>query len=253
MIPATARVSICAGLMAGIVAGCSPEAPQQEKRQEVVAAPRPASVTGWEDYKFGMSFDEAVTARSDVEWNAVSFVECRPEMATKGCYLVSDDRETYLPLIDGIAFSPNLTFNARGKLISVALDFDEEGEVTKSQCLDILERTIDRISSTYGPIDYWRERPGVDGEERGWKKVVAKTAAGNAYRYGLQVADDDYVTTPMRTHRPDSVPLDSDRPITEWGSGPYVTVFSHLITLGRGNRSCSVNIDYRSGEERPSR
>jgi len=116
------------------------------------AAPRP--LDHWDEFKFGMSFDDAIAAKPGIEWDGDSFKQCRDEMPVKGCTLWPDYDHSYAPSFAGMALLPNLEFNEAGQLTDVDLLRTFKAAVTASKCEAIHGRLVDALYDKVGPSSF---------------------------------------------------------------------------------------------------
>src|SRR5690348_3280978 len=99
-----------------VAAACSksPAASQNSANIPAEAAARPTSpapLKKWDEFTFGMSFDDAITAASGIQWDGESFQKCRNEIPVKGCSLSADPERSYRPGLAGMELMPTLDFN----------------------------------------------------------------------------------------------------------------------------------------------
>jgi len=68
--------------------------------RKLIASPPP--LKAWDEFRFGMSFDEAITAAAGIEWDGDSFRKCRDQIPVKGCTLSPDAERSYRSSIAGM-------------------------------------------------------------------------------------------------------------------------------------------------------
>lgn len=152
----------------------SPAATAQEEAK--VSAPN-ASIDGFGDLKFGMSFAEATALVGIDSLNPVAVKECRIELAVHGCLAMPDTSLSTYITIDGVPYGAGLSFNRFDKLTDISLVYkreeimDPDERMTLDDCKAIHERTVDWLYRDYWSFDLNREK-GVE---------TVKTAKGNAY------------------------------------------------------------------------
>lgn len=128
-------------------------------------------IEGEGDYKFGMSFDDAMTAETGVYWEGRSLLKCRDEIPVKGCMLNADQERTYWPSFAGMALVPKLLFNQNAELTDLDLERRYEAGVTSVQCERIHQQLVDSLTVKYGAAE----------SDKNQTVPAIKTGAGNPY------------------------------------------------------------------------
>jgi hypothetical protein len=172
-------------LFLALVAGCSasPAANQStaSNRAEAPAKPsRPPPLKQWDEFTFGVSFDDAITAARGIEWDGESFQKCRNEIPVKGCSLSADPQHSYRPSFAGMELMPTLDFNEDGKLTDLRIGRIYKAGVTAAQCEAMHGRLLDKLASMFGQRSY--EPKGADKA-----MVVRKSQGGNTYHRSKSV------------------------------------------------------------------
>ena len=113
--------------------------------------PKPGerSFNGWGPFTFGMTFEDALTAHSAVEWDPKSSARCREEMRRKGCTLIPA-AGSRVPLTAGVALLPTVIFNREGKLAGVRLGKFLRGETELAECEGDYGRLADHLYDRWG-------------------------------------------------------------------------------------------------------
>src|SRR3954464_3711762 len=148
-----ALIAAVCGLM--IVTGCKRAKVEDQPNASATAQAsrkpsRPAPLDKWEEFRFGMSFDNAITAASGVEWDAEDFQKCRNEIPVKGCSLSADPARSYRPTFAGMELLPTLEFNEDAQLTDVELRRIYGAGVTPKQCEAMHARLLDYLTTKYG-------------------------------------------------------------------------------------------------------
>jgi hypothetical protein len=171
--------------MAACLGGCSSsQTNNQAAAKAKAASPQkpsvPAPLRKWDEFTFGMSFDDAITAARGIEWDAESFQKCRNEIPVKGCSLSADPERSYRPTFAGMELMPTLDFNEDGKLTDLRIGRIYKAGVTAAQCEAIHGRLLDKLASLFGPAAH---------DEKGAYKamVVGRSPGGNAYHRSKSV------------------------------------------------------------------
>jgi hypothetical protein len=173
-------------LLLVLAAACSksPAACQRAANKEAAAPAKPsppAPLTKWDEFTFGMSFDDAITAAPGIEWDAEDFQKCRNEIPVKGCMLSADPQRSYRPSFAGMALVPTLHFNEDGKLTDLRIGRIYKAGVTAPQCEAMHGRILDKLTSMFGQRSY--EAKGADKA-----MVLRQSPGGNTYHRSNSVS-----------------------------------------------------------------
>jgi len=173
-------------LLLVVAAACSksPAAGQKAENSPAQASAKPsppAPLKKWDEFTFGMSFDDAITAARGVEWDAESFQKCRNEIPVKGCSLSANPKRSYRPSFAGMELMPTLDFNEDGKLTDLRIGRIYKAGVTAAQCEAMHGRLLDKLTSMFGQRSY--EPKGADKAA-----VVRKSPGGNTYHRSKSVS-----------------------------------------------------------------
>jgi hypothetical protein len=172
-------------LFLALVAGCSASPATNQStasgQAEAGAKPSPpAPLNKWDEFTFGMSFDDAITAAPGIQWDGESFQKCRNEIPVKGCSLSADPERSYRPSFAGMELMPTLDFNEDGKLTDLRIGRIYKAGVTAAQCEAMHGRLLDKLTSMFGQRSY--EPKGAD------KAMVVRTSpGGNTYHRSRSV------------------------------------------------------------------
>lgn len=199
---------------------------------------KPKPLTGWGPWKFDMPFSEAIAADTSIVWSPYGMDDCRKEMATKGCFLTSDSETGMFQPQDGIPFEPQLSFNKYGRLTDLSLSYDQKN-ATRDECLELHNRTLDRIAQENGPMRH-QEQKSAEGKE--YTDTVQKTKGGVAYRILLNKKNRGFITSQNRSHI-DGVIFPTKITIDKWNKLAYVMVLGVLVDLG-SETTCMISIHY---------
>jgi hypothetical protein len=173
-------------LLLVLAAACSksPAAGQSAAKNQTAAPAKPsppAPLTKWDEFTFGMSFDDAITAAPGIEWDAADFQKCRNEIPVKGCMLSADPQRSYRPSFAGMALEPTLHFNEDGKLTDLRIGRIYKAGVTAAQCEAMHGRLLDKLTSMFGQRSY--EPKGADKA-----MVLRQSPGGNTYHRSKSVS-----------------------------------------------------------------
>jgi hypothetical protein len=135
----------------------------------------------WDEFTFGMSFDDAITAARGIEWDGESFQKCRNEIPVKGCSLSADPQRSYRPSFAGMALVPTLDFNEDGTLTDLRIGRIYKAGVTAAQCEAMHGRLLDKLTSMFGQRSY--KAKGADEA-----MVIRRSPGGNTYHRSTSVA-----------------------------------------------------------------
>lgn len=206
----TSRIGLIAIAAAALlVAGCE----QPSANAEGTA--QGASIDGYGNLKFGMSFDEATAIAGNEFFDPTTLRDCLRDRPIRGCLLLS--RNDFVPYrtIGGIPYGLKLAFNRFDKLTDIELGFirRDEDAISSDDCLSIHQRTADWLVKEIGPFD-----PPALGQGNS----AAKTTAGT-----------DYAISSSR--KPDW--LSANR--KQYRDGRQIDLISHFI-LG----SCQISVNW---------
>jgi hypothetical protein len=133
------------------------------------------SFNGWGPFRFGMNFDDALTAYPTVVWDTNSVRRCRAEMRLRGCTL-NPGEGSRVPPTAGVALLPSLIFNQEGKLATVRLRTFMRGDLKPTQCERAYGQLLDHLHSTWGgPAASASNKPGM---------LKRRTPQGRAFLLG---------------------------------------------------------------------
>jgi len=166
--------------LAACDAGKQPKEPDSNTAAKLAAPP---PLKAWDEFRFGMSFDEAITAAAGIEWDGDSFRKCRDQIPVKGCTLSPDAERSYRSSIAGMELLPSLNFNEDAQLTDVYLSRVYHAGVTAKQCEAMHARLLDQLTGQFGPARF--------GDEKG--TLARRSPGGNVYhrspgREGIMVA-----------------------------------------------------------------
>lgn len=168
-----------------MTAACSrsPAASQSAAKKQAAAPAKPsppAPLKKWDEFTFGMSFDDAITAGRGIEWGGESFQKCRNEIPIKGCSLSADPERSYRPSFAGMELMPTLDFNEDGKLTDLRIGRIYKAAVTAAQCETMHGRLLDKLTSMFGQRSY--KPKGADKA-----MIVRQSPGGNTYHRSKSV------------------------------------------------------------------
>ena len=183
---------------------------------------KPATFEGYGPFKFGMSLTEALSASGPSQFAALSVKDCLTNIAIKGCILMPDSNLANAETHDGIGYGYELFFNKHDKLTDIDLLFMrrsgvDEQTVTRDQCADIAERTVDWVTKQYGKLGYKL------------KKDPTLTTKGNPY----------WVTEFKETK---SYVAEGSTPIAQ---GREVSLLATYIQISPELASCAIDVSFR--------
>jgi hypothetical protein len=119
------------------------------------------SFNGWGRFRFGMNFDDAVTAYAELVWDVASLRRCRDEKSLRGCTL-SPAEGSRFPLTNGVALLPSLTFNRASELATVRLSTSLRANMAPASCERAYGQLLDDLHETWGaPTTDYSEGRGM--------------------------------------------------------------------------------------------
>lgn len=212
-----------------IVCSCSEASPSSGGAESL------RELEGFGGVQLGSTFEEAIIAAPPDLFNPYGLSKCLNDMPIRGCFLSPRDEKAAFRRIDGIPYGLQLEFNRFGALTDIAMKFtrrreyDAEGNIvaaniTKLECTNIIERTIDWVTAEYGALS--RDRPKEPGTRE------AKTEKGNAY--WIQESNDGSGLMAVGA--------------IKMARGRRVGVFAHFLILN-GEPDCDVSVSFAEAEE----
>ncbi|MFL6727883.1 MAG: hypothetical protein ACJ8FS_15415 [Sphingomicrobium sp.] len=168
-----------------LAAGCSasPAANQSAASDQAEAPAKPSPpppLKKWDEFRFGMTFDEAITAAPGIQWDAESFQKCRKEIPVKGCSLSADPERSYRTSLAGMELTPTLDFNEDGRLTDLRMGRIYKAGVTAAQCESMHGRLLDKLTAMFGQRSY--KPKGADKA-----MIVRRSPGGNTYHRSKSV------------------------------------------------------------------
>ena len=221
-----------------VTAACDSKSLANNKSIEMPEPVR-ASINGYKEIKFGSSFEDAIGKFGGDLFNSAAVSDCFKDIPLKGCSLMRNMKNTPFELKEGIPYTLSLSFNRKDKLTDIGLNYDREGDISRAQCLEIHERTLDWLVDDYGLMrgSKSKQDPGMENRT---------TAGKNAY--GVASAKGGFfITQPMRTVSSASATDAENQPIPKWNDERYVSLLSTFIVVD-GNPICNVNAELSEPE-----
>lgn len=100
-------------------------------------------IDGFGEFTFGMSFEEVLSRRGNNEFNPVSIVECPDVLAVRGCLLTQRADGRHDLIKEGMPYRLAAKLDRNNRLYEIALHYEPEVSLSRIECVEILERTID--------------------------------------------------------------------------------------------------------------
>jgi hypothetical protein len=157
--------------LAAVLCACSKASQPPAKHDTPKAATSLKPFDGWNSLKFGMSFDDAFTAQSGIEWDGQSFRECRDQIPVRGCTLWANDDRSYAPLYAGVALLPRVQFNLDGVITDITLAKSLKS-ATPVQCEAAHGRVLDQLIKDWG--NRKTDKPGA-------ASILRRSAGGTIF------------------------------------------------------------------------
>lgn len=214
-------------VLATLSSACDPNGPSEENGQNELA--------GYGGLVLGSTFEEAMLVASPRLFNPYGLNECMQDMPVSGCFLSPRDELATFQRIEGIPYGLQLEFNRFGALTDITLKFtrrrtfDDDlnpvsATITRSECLDIVDRTVDWVTGEYGSLA--AKRPNDP------KTQAATTAAGSVYWMQDSTDGSGFVAT-------------GEAPIQ---NGRSVGIFAHFLMLD-GEPDCDLSVSFEESDE----
>jgi len=226
------------GVVAGLIlTACGSGAGQKDGGNEQNLSNRYQEINGYAGIEFGTSLSEALGNLDVRLFNSVGLSECLKDLPLKGCFLSGDREAAPFQIKDGIPYRLTLSFNRLDKLTDIDLSYDREGDISRDQCIEMHERTLDWMAREYG------EMQAPSTQER--LNEARRTPANNSYF--IEIGDaGSFVTRPMRTTQ-NAKTAAADQPITKWDNRRYASLLTYFIIVD-GKPMCGVNVSFREPE-----
>lgn len=189
---------------------------------------------GYAGLKLGSTFEEAMLIANPRDFNPYGLKKCLEDMPIKGCILFPESDRTTFQRVQGIPYGLQLEFNRLGALTDITLRFSRrrtfdddlnpvQAKITKAECSDILNRTVDWISADYGPLTPMRPKNSQD--------QPAKTEKGSSY--WVEDSRDKTGFVAIAT--------------VKMGDGRSVGLFAHFLLLDR-DPDCEIQVSFEEVE-----
>lgn len=214
-------------VLATLTGACAPNGTSEENGQN--------ELVGYGGLVLGSTFEEATLVASPRLFNPYGLSECIQDMPISGCFLSPRDELDTFQRIDGIPYGLQLEFNRFGALTDITLKFtrrrtyDDDlnpvsATITRSECLDIVDRTVDWVTGEYGNL--------AGNRPKNPKTQAAATAGGNAYWMQDSTDGSGFVAT-------------GEAPMQ---NGRSVGIFAHFLMLD-GEPDCDLSVSFEESEE----
>lgn len=131
-----------------LVAGCTPSGDTAGGAEKAGVS----QIDGYGPIKFGSSFTATIGELGHSRFNPSGVADCFSNMATDGCFLSPAEETSFYEMKDGIPYSLQLDFSKYDKLFQVSLRYEREGTITRDNCRDVFERTLDWVRREYGDL-----------------------------------------------------------------------------------------------------
>jgi len=184
----------------------------------------------------GMTYDEALRALPEAQWNSSAQQDCDADLPIKGCFL-TQYQSPFGFRIDGVLLEPQLSFNKHGLLTDIGLHYEHDG-IKGEDCRMIYGRMVDYVRETYGPLAYETRNP-----EKGSQLRIERSPEGT--NYPVSGDRSSFIAGPVRGSL-DGVKLPISRPTTKWNDLPYPDVFGAF--LGQVGNKCIVDVSLSQPE-----
>lgn len=111
-----------------------------------------APVTGYGGLALNSSFEEALAKVGQAPFGADQVDQCLNAMPLKGCILIWASRLVPFERKNGVPYGLHLSFSRWGRLTSIDLVFWRSAGITRSQCLEMHNRSAEWVARDYGPL-----------------------------------------------------------------------------------------------------
>lgn len=128
------------------VCACGSAGPAQEQL--------PAKeISGFEGVEFGTDLQIAIGQFGADRFNPASVVGCLEEATIDSCHLFPAEDAPPFVRREGVPYTLSLEFDASDKLIGFDLEYEPREKSDVDDCLDFHLRTVDWLSSEFGPLE----------------------------------------------------------------------------------------------------
>jgi hypothetical protein len=208
--------------------------------QDSLAGEAQQELQGYGGLILGSTFEQAMLIASPSDFNSYGYRECLEDMPIRGCFLSPASELSTFRRIGGIPYGLQLDFNRLGALTDITLTFSRgrtydldlnpiRATITKSECQDIVERTVDWVTAEYGQL---ASEPSDSPDEQ-----LVTTSAGNAYWISSASSRSRFIAT-------------GDVSMSE---GRRVGIFAHFFLID-GEPDCDISVSFEEArriERRP--
>lgn len=192
------------------------------------------NINGFGEIMLGAPLQVVLDRRVTETLSPLGMQACLQDLPLKGCFLSPRDSSTPFIIAEGIPFALSLSFNRLDKLTDIDLSYERETVVSREQCLELHDRTLDWLSKDYGVF----AEPTVNDNESWMSRT---TGAGHRYSIG-NVDGGGFVTRPKRTLRNPGEMSVRPRAIPKWNDDRYVWLLGSYI--GSSDRTCRITIGF---------
>lgn len=108
-----------------------------------VKSDQAAEIEGFGPLRFGMSFEEVLTAAPIGTFNPAAIADCADTMALRGCLLTQRTGQQFDVIHASIPYKFAAKIGRDNKLYDITLWFEPEAKLSREECVRMLEATVD--------------------------------------------------------------------------------------------------------------
>lgn len=99
-------------------------------------------VEGFGSIRFGMSFEEVLTARMFGTFNPAALVDCPDRLALRGCLLTQRTGPEFDLIQESIPYKLAAKIGRDNKLYEITLWYEPEAKLSRAECIGMIEKTV---------------------------------------------------------------------------------------------------------------
>lgn len=157
-------------------------------------------MTGYAGLELNASFEAVLAKIGEDAYRPEDVAKCLAEMPLKGCILVWRSKLVPFERKNGVPYVLDLSFSKWGRLTDIDLVYWRSGGITRSQCLEVHNHSVEWVSREYGPL-YNNLPPGAERLVRKSELAIdlstiprpASAAANSRSRHNFVAVDTMYM------------------------------------------------------------
>jgi hypothetical protein len=107
------------------------------------ASDQPSDIEGFGPLRFGMSFEEVLTAAPIGAFNPAAIADCADTLALRGCLLTQRTGPQFDIIHASVPYRFAAEIGRDNKLYDITLWFEPEAKLSREECVRMLEATVE--------------------------------------------------------------------------------------------------------------